>query len=93
MSDSRKYTSVFPHAVQRSREQHYSENDVRQVRHMFCASNFGATGHVCACTAMKGFHHDMIAVSGYKGRLAGANKVPVTNLNQSRKNISTGGGK
>eukprot|EP00983_Pelagomonas_calceolata_P053818 1143442-Pelagomonas_calceolata.AAC.3 len=26
MSDSRKYTSVFPHDVQRSREQHYSEN-------------------------------------------------------------------
>eukprot|EP00983_Pelagomonas_calceolata_P134956 1162109-Pelagomonas_calceolata.AAC.2 len=34
MSDSRKYTSVFPHSFQRSREQHYFGFGVRgHVRH------------------------------------------------------------
>eukprot|EP00983_Pelagomonas_calceolata_P085844 1156636-Pelagomonas_calceolata.AAC.29 len=39
MSDSRKYTSVFPHDVQRSREQHYSEN--------------GNTANVCGTLAQR----------------------------------------
>eukprot|EP00983_Pelagomonas_calceolata_P125933 1161256-Pelagomonas_calceolata.AAC.1 len=56
MSSSREYTSVFPNNVQRSRDQHYSENGVSDkfiicstyFAQKCCASSLGATGHVCA---------------------------------------------
>eukprot|EP00983_Pelagomonas_calceolata_P061163 1146701-Pelagomonas_calceolata.AAC.1 len=42
---------MFPHYVQKSKEQHYFGNGVRgHVRYahdMLCASLLGATGHVC----------------------------------------------
>eukprot|EP00983_Pelagomonas_calceolata_P060020 1146192-Pelagomonas_calceolata.AAC.1 len=51
LSGSRKYTSVSPHYVQKSREQHYFGDDgrghIRHVHDMLCASILGATGHVC----------------------------------------------